>query len=58
MVTLPKIELKAERNELINFMCKPYRRYRGYENTKELFTTFVYKMGNQNVLDCLAVVKG
>ena len=58
MVTLPKIELKAERNELIKFMCKPYRSYRGYENTKEVFTNFVYKMGNQNVLDCLAVVKG
>lgn len=58
MVTLPKIELKTERDELIKFMCKPYRRYRGYEKTKQVFTNFVYKMGNQNVLDCLAVVKG
>ena len=58
MVTLFKIELKTEREQLIKFMCKPYRRYRGYENTKEVLTNFVDKMGNQNVLDCLAVVKG
>ena len=43
MVTLPKIELKEERDELIKFMCKPYRRYRGYENTKEVLTNFVEK---------------
>ena len=58
MVTLLKIKLKAERDELIKFMYKPYRRHRDYENTKEVFTNFVYKMGSQNVLDCLAVVKG
>ena len=58
MDTLPKIELKVEREELLSFMGKHYRRYRGCENTQEVFTSFVCKMSNQNVLAYLAVVKG
>ena len=29
-----------------------------YQNTKTVFINFVHKMGNKNVLDCLAAVKG
>ena len=58
MVELPRIELKKERDELIKFWCRSCYRRPDYYQMKASFTRFVYKMGNQNVLDCLAVVQG
>ena len=58
MVQLLNLELKAERRELVKLMCVPSRRDAGYEETKANFTQFVKRMGNRNVLDCLAAIKG
>ena len=57
MVDLPKLELKAERHELVKWMCAPFRHQPGYQKTKVDFTEFVNRMGHRNVLDCHAVIK-
>ena len=57
MVQLPRLELKAERDELIRLICKPFNRDPDFLRTKESMTAFVNRMGNRNVLDCLAVMK-
>ena len=57
MVELPRLELKAERNELIRLICKPFNRDPDFLRTKDSMTAFVNRMGNRNVLDCLAVMK-
>ena len=57
MVDLPKLELKAERHELVKWMCAPFRHQPGYQKTKGDFTEFVNRMGHRNVLDCHAVIK-
>lgn len=57
MIDLPKFELKAERHELVKWMCAPFHRQLGYQKTKADFTQFVNRMGNRSVLDCLAVIK-
>jgi len=58
MVQLPRLELKAERDELIRLICMPFNRDPDFLRTKDSMTAFVYRMGNRNVLDCLAVMKG
>lgn len=57
-VQQPKLELKAEREELIQLICRPFNRDPDFVRTKGSMTAFVYRMGNRNVLDCLAVMKG
>ena len=57
MIDLPTLELKKERHELVKWMCAPFRRQPAYQKTKADFTEFVNRMGNRNVLDCLAVIK-
>ena len=58
MVELPRLELKAERDELIRLICKPFNRDPDFLRTKDSMTAFVNQMANRNVLDCLAVMKG
>ena len=57
MTQQTKLELKAERHELIKLMCVPFRRQPDFQQTKANFTRFINRMGNQNVLDCLAAMK-
>ena len=58
MLQLPRLELKAERDELIRLMCRPFKREPDFLRIKDSTASFVYRMGNRNVLDCLAVMKG
>ena len=57
MIQLPNLELKPERHELVKLMSTPFEREPGYLKTKAEFTQFVNRMGNRNVLDCLAVIR-
>jgi len=57
MIQLPNLELKPERHELVKLMSAPFQREPGYLKTKAEFTQFVNRMGNRNVLDCLAVIR-
>ena len=58
MIQLPTFELKEERHELVKLMCDPFRSRPDYLRTMANFTRFVSRMGNKNVLDCLAAMKG
>ena len=57
MIQLPNLELKPERDELVKLMSAHFKRTPGYFKTKAEFTQFVNRMGNRNVLDCLAVIR-
>ena len=57
MIQLPNLELKPERDELVKLMSAHFKRTPGYLKTKAEFTQFVNRMGNRNVLDCLAVIR-
>ena len=57
MIQLPNLELKPERDELVILMSAPFKQKPGYLKTKAEFTQFVKRMGNRNVLDCLAVIR-
>ena len=41
MVELPRLELKAERAELIRLICKPFNRDPDFLRTKDSMTAFV-----------------
>ena len=58
MPQLPNLELKAERQELIELMCVPFQRAEGYQRTRVEFKRFVQTMGNRSVMDCLSVMRG
>ena len=57
MAQLPNLELKAERQELIELMCLPFRPDAGYQRTRFEFTCFVQSMGSRSVMDCLSVMR-
>ena len=58
MIQLPNLELKPERHELVKLMCAPFRQHPDYQKTKVEFNQFVNRMGNRNVLNCLAAMRG
>ena len=57
MIDMPKLELNAERYELVKWMCAPFLRRSCYQKPKADFTQFLNLMGNRNGLDCFAVIK-
>ena len=57
MIDLPTLELKAEREELIGFMARPFRCQPNFQKTKHLMTMFVNQRGTRSVMDCLSVIR-
>jgi hypothetical protein len=57
MIQLPNLELKPERHELVKLMSARFKGNPGHLKTKAEFTQFANRMGNRNVLDCLAVIR-
>ena len=58
MLKLPILELKAEREELVSFFSNAFEQEAENQYVQQLFRNYVLQMGNRNVLDCFAVVKG
>ena len=57
MIDLPTLELKAEREELIGFMARPFRCQPNFQETKHSMTMFVNQMGTRSVMNCLSVIR-
>ena len=57
MTQLPNLNLRAEREQLAQLMCKPFHQRSDYQQTRQSFHDFVQGLRASNVMRCLEVLK-